>query len=125
MKKLLIGLFLSTIAFSSFGETNPATENRIYFSKNHWVYRDSLVFDPPFVSLWTGVNIHYKDPKAKSSKIYMTFDCKKHKFRFESQVDYSLPDNKGERLGMYANTSIWYPIEPETVFAGIFKGICR
>lgn len=71
MKKLFIGLLLSTVALTSFASDNANESDRTYLFKDKgmWIFEDGFVIDPPFVSFWMGMDGKLKNPKSQSSKI--------------------------------------------------------
>lgn len=130
MKKLLIGFFLSCIVLPTFAATNGkdlVEKDRFYLSDNKkmWVYFDGFVRNPPYVSLWTGIATAFKNPKAKSTKVFMTFDCRLKRYRFDATVEYSEPNSKGESLNENHDPSPWWPVEPDTIFNDLLKGVCE
>lgn len=131
MKKLLIISILSFTAITSIAATandnTIDTEDRIYFTKDKgaWIFKDGFVIDPPYVSFWTGINAPIDNAKARSSKILVTFDCRKQKYRFEAGVEYSQLDNKGKKISEDIHNTAWWPIEPGTIFNAMGKAACR
>ncbi len=127
MKKLFIGLLLSTVALTSFASDNANESDRTYLFKDKgmWIFEDGFVIDPPFVSFWMGMDGKLKNPKSQSSKILIKFDCRRQKYRFEAGIEYSLPQNKGETISENFDASRWWPIEPGTIFNAMGKAACR
>nr|DAL96833.1 MAG TPA: PROTEIN E ADHESION [Caudoviricetes sp.] len=129
MKKLLIGFFLSCVVLPTLAATKDKgliEEDRFYLADNKkiWVYLDGVVKNPPYVSLWTGIATAFRNPKAKSTKVFMTFDCRLKRHRFDARIEYSEPNNKGKALYESFNPSQWWPVEPDTIFNDLLKGVC-
>lgn len=130
MKKILIGFFLSCVVLPTLAATNVkdfVEEDRFYTSddKKMWIYFDGFVNNPPYVSFWSGIDTAFKSPKAKSTKVLMTFDCRLKRHRFDAKIEYSEPNNKGKALNESFKPSQWWPVEPGTIFNDLLKGFCE
>lgn len=123
MKKLFIGLLLSTVTFNSFSAVLE-DENRffLYGSKDHWLFLNGYVSNPPYASIWTGMNVDGK--KYSSDRMLITFNCKLRKYRSEAIVEYSLPDNKGSVLFKSYEPTPWRPVEPDGYFNFVYEIAC-
>ena len=123
MKKILIGLLLSAVTLTSFSAI-VEDKNRIFPGgvRSFWIFKDGYASNPPFASIWTGVNVKGKD--YSSTKTLVAFNCKLRQFRFEAVFRYSLPDNNGEVLQETYDPSPWRPVEPDGFFNYVYKVVC-
>lgn len=123
MKKLLIGLLLSTVTFNLFSAVLE-DENRFFIhgSKDLWLFKNGYVSNPPYASIWTGMNV--VGEKYSSDRMLITFNCKLRKYRLEAIFEYSLPDNKGSVLFESYEPTPWRPVEPDRYFNFLYEIAC-
>lgn len=131
MKKIIISLVISVLPLISFATdgTNDSLDesDRVYLTKDKgvWIFEDGFVIDPPFVSFWAGLNGKFESPKSQSSKILITFDCRKQRYRYEAEIEFSMPKNKGKRISEDYTVSRWWPVEPGSILNAMSKAACR